>query len=226
MSGARRRRSWQAGGPEGEGGKGRVRSAWRRGDGHDPRLRRPQTSDRLAGGGQPRDPGDRSELQRPRVLALPTKTSVVRIFELDNRSLSQARLAKEVWDYARYDGHRGWEGARGTIGGTFGRRRGSGRSRRRPYPSVGIDSTALWADPSGFSVGERRVPTVMKSRDRPQAMAGLGPRPRNVACSSHLFVGTWQRMAPGGIWLRAVRRLPDREEMRTCCCVRKPIGPR
>ncbi|MFC4506164.1 replication-relaxation family protein [Streptomyces vulcanius] len=53
------------------------------------------------------------------VLALPTKTSEVRHFELDNGTMSQARLAKEVWDYERYAGHRVWEGARGTIGGTF-----------------------------------------------------------------------------------------------------------
>jgi hypothetical protein len=32
--------------------------------------------------------------------------------------MSQARLAKEVWDYERYAGHRVWEGARGTIGTT------------------------------------------------------------------------------------------------------------
>ncbi|MFG3142485.1 replication-relaxation family protein [Streptomyces sp. NPDC048211] len=53
------------------------------------------------------------------VLAWPTKTSEVRLFELDNGTMSQARLAKEVWDYERYAGHRVWEGARGTIGGTF-----------------------------------------------------------------------------------------------------------
>ena len=53
------------------------------------------------------------------VLALPTKTSEVRIFEIDNGTMSRARLAKEVWDYERYAGHRVWEGARGTIGGTF-----------------------------------------------------------------------------------------------------------
>ena len=40
------------------------------------------------------------------------------LFELDNGTMSQARLAKEVWDYERYAGHRVWEGARGTIGGT------------------------------------------------------------------------------------------------------------
>ncbi|WP_323145318.1 replication-relaxation family protein [Streptomyces sp. NBC_01565] len=53
------------------------------------------------------------------VLAVPTKTSEVRLFELDNGSMSQARLAKEAWDYERYAGHRVWEGARGTIGGTY-----------------------------------------------------------------------------------------------------------
>ncbi|MFI5867273.1 replication-relaxation family protein [Streptomyces sp. NPDC051546] len=53
------------------------------------------------------------------VLAVPTQTSEVRLFELDNGTMSQARLAKEVWDYERYAGHRVWEGARGTIGGTY-----------------------------------------------------------------------------------------------------------
>ncbi|MFF7176777.1 replication-relaxation family protein [Streptomyces pseudovenezuelae] len=53
------------------------------------------------------------------VLAWPTKTSEVRLFELDNGTMSQARLAKEVWDYERYAGHCVWEGARGTIGNTF-----------------------------------------------------------------------------------------------------------
>ncbi|MFD3761455.1 replication-relaxation family protein [Streptomyces sp. NPDC058622] len=53
------------------------------------------------------------------VLAVPTKNSEVRLFELDNGTMSQASLAKEVWDYERYAGHRVWEGARGTIGGTY-----------------------------------------------------------------------------------------------------------
>ncbi len=53
------------------------------------------------------------------VLALPTKTSEVRLFELDNGTMSQTRLAREVWDYERYAGHRVWEGARGTIGRTL-----------------------------------------------------------------------------------------------------------
>ncbi|MEW2426040.1 replication-relaxation family protein [Streptomyces nigra] len=53
------------------------------------------------------------------VLALPTKTSEVRLIELDNGTMSQFRLAKEVWDYERYAGHRVWEGTRGSIGNTF-----------------------------------------------------------------------------------------------------------
>ncbi|MFG2408087.1 replication-relaxation family protein [Streptomyces brevispora] len=53
------------------------------------------------------------------VLAVPTKTSEVRLFELDNGTMPQARLAKEVWDYERYAGHRAWEGARGTNGSTY-----------------------------------------------------------------------------------------------------------
>ncbi|MFE9627600.1 replication-relaxation family protein [Streptomyces sp. NPDC006527] len=53
------------------------------------------------------------------VLAWPTKTSEVRLFELDNGTMSRARLAREVWDYERYVGHRVWECARGTIGTTY-----------------------------------------------------------------------------------------------------------
>jgi hypothetical protein len=53
------------------------------------------------------------------VLAVPTKTSEVRLFELDNGTMSQARLAKELWDYERYAGHRVWEGARGTNGSMY-----------------------------------------------------------------------------------------------------------
>ncbi|MFE9399875.1 replication-relaxation family protein [Streptomyces flavidovirens] len=53
------------------------------------------------------------------VLAQPTATSEVRLFELDNGTMTQERLAKEVWDYERYAGHRVWEGARGTNGRTF-----------------------------------------------------------------------------------------------------------
>ncbi|MFF0110065.1 replication-relaxation family protein [Streptomyces hirsutus] len=53
------------------------------------------------------------------VLAQPTATSEVRLFELDNGTMTQERLAKEVWDYERYAGHRVWEGARGIIGRTF-----------------------------------------------------------------------------------------------------------
>ncbi|WP_226962829.1 MULTISPECIES: replication-relaxation family protein [unclassified Streptomyces] len=41
------------------------------------------------------------------------------LFELDNGTTPQARLAREVWDYERYAGHRVREGARGTIGTTY-----------------------------------------------------------------------------------------------------------
>jgi hypothetical protein len=47
------------------------------------------------------------------------KTSEVRLFELDNGTMSQARLAREVWDYERYAGYHVWEGVRGTNGTTF-----------------------------------------------------------------------------------------------------------
>ncbi|MCX4399923.1 replication-relaxation family protein (plasmid) [Streptomyces sp. NBC_00053] len=73
------------------------------------------------------------------VLAVPTKTSEVRLFELDNGSMSRARLAKEVWDYERYAGHRVWEGARGTIGGTS--RSGSATATPAPRPSRGCTSS-------------------------------------------------------------------------------------
>ncbi|MEW1552326.1 replication-relaxation family protein [Streptomyces tsukubensis] len=53
------------------------------------------------------------------VLAQPTDTSEVQLFELDNGTMTQARLAREVWDYERYAGHRIWEGTRGTIGHTY-----------------------------------------------------------------------------------------------------------
>ncbi|MDV7220429.1 replication-relaxation family protein [Streptomyces prunicolor] len=68
------------------------------------------------------------------VLLLPTASSEVRLFELDNGTMSRARLAKEVWDYERYAGHRIWEGARGTIGKTypFWSRYRYTRSRRFP----------------------------------------------------------------------------------------------
>ncbi|MGW0778024.1 replication-relaxation family protein [Streptomyces sp. NPDC002835] len=59
------------------------------------------------------------EIGTDAVLAVPARTSEVRLFELGNGSMSQARLAREVWDCERYAGHRVWEGARGTIGGTF-----------------------------------------------------------------------------------------------------------
>ncbi|MGI5484848.1 hypothetical protein [Streptomyces lavendofoliae] len=43
----------------------------------------------------------------------------MRHFELDNSTMSQARLAKEAWDCKRYAGYPVWEGARGTIRTTY-----------------------------------------------------------------------------------------------------------
>ncbi|MET8115963.1 replication-relaxation family protein [Streptomyces prasinus] len=68
------------------------------------------------------DPEDLSstfEMLMLDTVAVPTKTSEVRLFELDNGTMSRARLAKEVWDYERYAGHRVWEGACGTNGSTY-----------------------------------------------------------------------------------------------------------
>lgn len=98
------------------------------------------------------------------VLAVPTKTSEVRLFELDNGTMSQARLAKEVWDYERYAGHRVWEGARGTNGHTypFWQRHRYTRSERFPLLYVVLAGKkehlldnrrqALTADVKGITV--------------------------------------------------------------------------
>lgn len=51
------------------------------------------------------------------VLAVPTRASEVRPFELDKGTMCQARPAEEVWDYERHAGHRVfWEGARSVCG--------------------------------------------------------------------------------------------------------------
>ncbi|MEU5525271.1 replication-relaxation family protein [Streptomyces sp. NPDC047860] len=72
------------------------------------------------------------------VLAWPTKTSEVRLFELDNGTMSQARLAKEVWDYECYAGHRVWEGARGTIGTTYPFRQRHRHTRSQTFPRLHV----------------------------------------------------------------------------------------
>ncbi|MFB7501760.1 replication-relaxation family protein [Streptomyces sp. NPDC056161] len=72
------------------------------------------------------------------VLALPTKTGEVRLFELDNGTMSQARLAKEVWDYERYAGRRVREGARDTIGGTFPFWQRHRYTRSRTFPRLHV----------------------------------------------------------------------------------------
>lgn len=98
------------------------------------------------------------------VLAVPTKTSEVRLFELDNGTMSQARLAKEVWDYERYAGHRVWGGARGPHGSTypFWQRHRYTRSERFPRLHVvlaGMEEhllnnrrQALTADARGITI--------------------------------------------------------------------------
>lgn len=72
------------------------------------------------------------------VLAVPTATSEVNLFELDNGTMSQARLAREVWDYERYAGHRVWEGARGTIGGTYPFWQRHRYTRSRTFPRLHV----------------------------------------------------------------------------------------
>ncbi|WP_327749455.1 replication-relaxation family protein [Streptomyces europaeiscabiei] len=98
------------------------------------------------------------------VLAVPTKTSEVRLFELDNGTMSRARLAKEVSDYERCAGHRVWEGAHGTNGRTlpFWQRHRYTRSERFPRLHVVLVDTekhlldnrrqALTADVYGIAI--------------------------------------------------------------------------
>ncbi|MFM9700205.1 replication-relaxation family protein [Streptomyces europaeiscabiei] len=71
------------------------------------------------------------------MLAVPTQISEVRLFEIDNGTMSQARLAREVWDYERYAGHRAWEGARGTAACSPVNPLGVWRRSMRPVPRRG-----------------------------------------------------------------------------------------
>ncbi|MEF3117663.1 replication-relaxation family protein [Streptomyces chrestomyceticus] len=77
------------------------------------------------------------------VLALPTATSEVRLFEVDNGTMTRARLAKEVWDYERYAGHRVWEGARGTIGRSYDFWARHRYTRSRHFPTLHVVLTGL-----------------------------------------------------------------------------------
>ncbi|MFB7374192.1 hypothetical protein ACFC0D_30590 [Streptomyces sp. NPDC056222] len=71
--------------------------------------------------------------------------------------MSQARLAKEVWDYERYAGHRVWEGARGTIGGTT--RSGSATATPSPRPSRGcMSSWRAWRSICSTTAARRSPP--------------------------------------------------------------------
>lgn len=88
----------------------------------------------------------------------------MRLFELGNGTMSQARLAKEVWDYERYAGYRVWACARGTIGTTypFWQRHRYTRSERFPLLYVVLAGKeehlldnrrqALTADVEGIAV--------------------------------------------------------------------------
>ncbi|MFD4764510.1 replication-relaxation family protein [Streptomyces sp. NPDC058439] len=84
--------------------------------------------------------GDRPSFNTDAVLAVPTKTSEVRLFEIDNGTMSQARLAKEVWDYERYAGHRVWEGP---AVPTAARTR-SGSATTTPAASASRHCTSSW----------------------------------------------------------------------------------
>ncbi|WP_093723394.1 replication-relaxation family protein [Streptomyces sp. DI166] len=132
------------------------------------------------------------------VLTLPTKTSEVRLFEVDNGTMPRARLAREVWDYERYAGHRCWEGARGTIGTTFPfwRRYRYMRSERFPTLHVvlaGLEEhllqrrlEALTEDVHGIAVGvlattlprlKRREPWLRLGVDDPGRRRERYPEP-------------------------------------------------
>ncbi|WP_281261878.1 replication-relaxation family protein [Streptomyces rishiriensis] len=127
------------------------------------------------------------------VLALPTKTSEMRLFELDNGTMSQARLAREVWDYERYAGHRVWEGARGTNGRTF-----LAAPSLHPLP----DLPAAARRPGGQGGAPTRQPAPGAHRRRP------GHRHRDL--------GEHPAPAPvRGALVRDRRRRPDRRRQRS-----------
>ncbi|MFI9228444.1 replication-relaxation family protein [Streptomyces rimosus] len=77
------------------------------------------------------------------VLTLPTATSEVRLFEVDNGTMTRARLAKGDWDYERYAGHRAWEGARGTVGRTYDFWARHRYTRSRLFPTLHVVLTGL-----------------------------------------------------------------------------------
>ncbi len=72
------------------------------------------------------------------VLAQPTATSEVRLFELDNGTMPQTRLAREVWDHERYAGHRVWGGARVTNGSTYPFRQRHRYTRSERFPRLHV----------------------------------------------------------------------------------------
>ncbi|MFH8753737.1 replication-relaxation family protein [Streptomyces rimosus] len=77
------------------------------------------------------------------VLTLPTATCEVRLFEVDNGTMARARLAKGVWDYERYAGHRVREGARGTVGRSYDFWARHRYTRSRHFPTLHVVLTGL-----------------------------------------------------------------------------------
>ncbi|WP_234445432.1 replication-relaxation family protein [Streptomyces rimosus] len=81
------------------------------------------------------------------VIALPTATCEVRLFEADNGTMARARLAKRGWDYERYAGHRVWEGARGTVGRSYDFWARHRYTRSRLFPALHVVLTGLARTP-------------------------------------------------------------------------------
>ncbi|WP_234345684.1 replication-relaxation family protein [Streptomyces sp. NRRL F-5755] len=77
------------------------------------------------------------------VRTLPTATSEVRLFEVDNGTMTRVRLAKGGWDYERYAGHRLWEGARGTVGRSYDFWARHRYPRSRLFPTLHVVLTGL-----------------------------------------------------------------------------------
>ncbi|MCM2388098.1 hypothetical protein [Streptomyces albipurpureus] len=52
--------------------------------------------------------------------------------------MTRARLAKDVWDYERYAGHRVWEGTRGTIGTMYPFWQRHSYTRSKTFPRLHV----------------------------------------------------------------------------------------
>lgn len=99
------------------------------------------------------------------VLAVPTKTSEVRLFELDNGTMSRARLAKEVSDYERCAGHRVWEEPTAPTAA----RSPSGSATATPAPNASRGCTSSWwtqRSTCSTTAARRSPPTCTASPSR------------------------------------------------------------